>query len=170
MQWPPFEPRHQDDGAYFVHDGPRTILVDVHHVELRRAGTSETYSRPVVSVDRGTSIRFSADVAGVLAGRDRRWTDSDFRTGVVRLDPNAFRQFRALRRALQQRSRVGVEERAMALVASVAGRARRTAREDDGSPRQATALRHRETVDRVREILTVELQHQPSLAHVAAAV
>jgi hypothetical protein len=97
MHFASFEAHFQDDGAYVLHEGHRSILIDVHYVELRRAGSTQTYSRPAVSVDRGMSIRFGSSVLDALLPPSDG--PVDFPTGAVRLGLGEFRRLRALRRA-----------------------------------------------------------------------
>src|SRR5262245_57913826 len=101
MHFSTFEVHFQDDGAYTLHESGRAMLIDVHHVEVRRAGATRTYSRPIVSADRGTSIRISSGVAEALRPRDGD-TRLDVPSGVVRLGPRGFAALRALRRAIEE--------------------------------------------------------------------
>lgn len=170
MHWPLFEAHFQDDGAYFLHDGGRTVLVDVHHVELRPAGSSQTYSRPVVSADRGTSIRFAPEVVESLTLDPTGVSGIGFTSAVVRLGPRGFRRLRALRRALDEKPRRGsvpVDQRAVTLLASLVRAAQRGV--DGGcSHRPTTISRRHQAVERAKEFLIVQCQHQPSLADVAS--
>ena len=169
MHFESFEAHFQDDGAYTLHDGPRAVLVDVHHVELRRAGTTRTYSRPAVSADRGTSIRFSAAVLDVLSNASDDSPPAEFPTGVVRLGPRGFRHLRALRRAVAEPPNSAaeyVEARAVALLARVV-RSARHARYVDATRRASTSARHQESVERVKEFLAERLQDRPTFVEAA---
>lgn len=168
MHFLSYEVHFQTDGAYFLHDGPRTQLVDVHHVELRRARRTEVYSRPVVASDRGLSIRFSLAALGVSQLGVQ--ADDSFPTGAVHLTWQRFRELRALRAALERgRDEEEIADKGVtALISRVvrAGRQQLGSRLDH-SPR---ALRHRAAVERAKVYLIEHHHGRPGLASVAAAV
>ena len=113
MHFPSFEVHFQNDGAYTLHEAGRAILIDAHHVELRAAGSTLTYSRPVVSVDRGMSIRLSRALVDALLPHNPAGAPVEFPSGVVRLGPGGFGEVRALRRAIEESSsKQSVESRA----------------------------------------------------------
>jgi AraC-like DNA-binding protein len=168
MRFSTYELHFQDDGAYFLHAGRETVLVDVHHVELRRAGTVQTYSRPVVSADRGTSVRFSQ---AVLGGIWASATDSstNFTPNVVPLDWPGFLQLRGLRRALDEGIGIDspeMQRRVLALVGRLLTTARVRARGEALFPRPSS--RRRQAVERAKAFLVEHSDARPSLADVAA--
>ena len=166
MHFPSFEVHFQDDGAYTLHESGRAVLVDAHHVELRRAGTTLTYSRPVVSADRGTSIRFSSAVADMLLAGASRRAQREFPSGVVRLGVDGFGEMRALRRAIDDcATNAGeeIERRAVALLRAVVAAAARRAAVAREVCASATSTRHHEAVERAREFLAERLHERPTL-------
>ena len=170
MHFQSFEVHFQDDGAYVLHDERRSVLVDAHHVELRRPGTTLTYSRPAVSADRGTSIRFSSAVAASLLPLSESDTPASFPSGIVPLDSRGFRQLRALRRSIHETTYddgAFVERRAHALLEHVVRVARhgpRAAR----SARPATSARRMEALERAKAFLTEHVRERPTLADTAS--
>ena len=172
MHFSSFEVHFQDDGAYTLHESGRALLVDVHHVEVRRAGTTCTYSRPVVSADRGTSIRFSSGIADALRPRDGD-TPIEFPSGVVRLGPHGFAALRALRRAIDDCPANGameVERRAVALLGDVVRAAARRVTIADNPRRPATSVRHRDAVEHAKAFLAERFHERPTLPAAARLV
>jgi len=172
MHFSSFEVHFQDDGAYTLHEPGRAVLIDVHHVEVRHAGTTRTYSRPVVSADRGTSIRFSSAVAEALRPRDRD-TAVEFPSGVVRLGPRGFAALRALRRAIEECSASGameVERRAVALLGDVVRAAPRRPTVPDDPRRPTTSIRHRDAVEQAKAFLAERFHERPTLRAAARVV
>jgi AraC-like DNA-binding protein len=154
--WPAFEAHFQVDGAYFVHYGSEPQLVDVHHVELRRAGMLAEYSRPMISVDQGLSIRFSVSRL------------QSFPIGVVRVGSRAFAELRALRWAsLDARAEPDqVRHRADALVSSIV---RAAQVEHSGvSVDDRRSARRQRAVERARVFLVERAYERPSLVDAAA--
>lgn len=169
MHFPLFEAHFQDDGAYFLHGAHDTVLVDAHHVELRAAGSTHTYSRPVVPTDRGMSIRFSLDWLGGPSGCATN-AIAPFRSRVVPLGWRRFRQLRALRRTLEQ-PRVGsavVEQQIARLIAPLVRSFAH--RGSSGALRAATSYRRQRAVEHAKAFLIEHIHERPTLIGVASIV
>lgn len=166
MHFASFELHFQDDGAYTLHEAGRAVLIDAHHVELRRAGTTLTYSRPVVSADRGMSIRLSRPLLDALLPRDAGGAPVEFPSGVLRLRSSGFGELRSLRRAIDDCSTNAaeqIEQRTIALLAGILGAAVRRVSMAGESRRPATCTRHVEAVERAKEFLAERIHERPTL-------
>ncbi len=173
MHFPSFEVHFQDDGAYTLHESGRALLVDVHHVELRRAGTTRTYSRPAVSTDRGTSIRFSSAFVDALLPCADRHAPAVFPIGVVRLGVSAFGELRALRRAIDEASMSSgeqIERRAVALLCTILSAAARRVIIAEETRRPVTSARHHDAVERAKEFLVEHFHERPAVRAAARLV
>jgi len=171
MHFPSFEAHFQTDGAYFLHEGTEARLIDVHHVELRRARSTEMYSRPIVSSDCGMSVRFS------LGSLGSEWSSNDdphgtvFPTGAVRVDWQRFRELCALRAALEQARAEPhiVDGRLSELLASLVREGWRQARRTVAG-QSTIAVKHRAAVEGAKAFLIEHHHERPDLCTVAAAV
>ena len=170
-RWPSYEVHFQDDGAYFLHDGADPTLVDVHCVEVRRAGLTQVYSRPVVPVDRGTSIRFDPSALGAESRSVATTPAADIPCGIVLVGRQAFAELQGLRRALDARAVDGteVERRALALAERVVRAAARRRDRAAQPGRRATSVRHQRAVGRARTYLVEHCHERPTLADTACA-
>jgi len=166
MHFASSELHFQDDGAYTLHEAGRAVLIDAHHVELRRAGTTLTYSRPVVSADRGMSIRLSPALVDALLPRNGGGGRVEFPSGVLRLGSSGFVELRALRRAIDDPSTNAaeqIEQRAIALLAGILGAVLRRPSVAGARRRLTTSARHIEAVERAKEFLAERIHEQPTL-------